>query len=216
MPNYTAIVLINDLPEIALLALEQRLLPLRAWPLLLRYPRRVGIGRHVGHSQPWGRAQGRVLQQGAEVGAVGCPGQLGQVRLAGGGRVVAVVVFGPGAAAPAGVHALVAAHGDLRQVLVVLGVVPSSRLVGHQHFGRLVRLIPHRFELDVLGDVPPPVGSVRTQGTLEGFLVQVTDDVDVESGRRGRPEGAVRALEHAFMLRHGDVVTVGGNLIRGG
>lgn len=48
----------------------------------------------------------------------------------------------------------------------------------------------------MLGNVPSPIGAVGAQGTLERFLVQMTNYMDVESGGCGRPEGAVRAFVH--------------------
>lgn len=125
------------------------------------------------------------------------------------------MVPGPGARTAARLLRLVAADRDLGQVLVVLGVVPASRLVGHQHLGRFVGAVPHRLQLDVLGDVPSPVRTVRAQRTLEGLLVQVADDVHVEPGGGRRPERAVRTLEHPLVLGYRYVGAVGGYLFGG-
>lgn len=58
----------------------------------------------------------------------------------------------------------------------------------------LVTRVPHSLQSDMFGDVPSPVGSVATQRTLEGLLVEMTDDVNVETRCRGGPERAMWAF----------------------
>jgi len=94
-------------------------------------------------------------------------------------------------------------HG---QVAVILAVVPATRLVRHQHFGTLMRVICGsclfaatslcRLEPDMLGDIPAPVGPIRTARTLERLAIQMADDVHMEPRSGGRPKRAMRTLEY--------------------
>jgi len=128
------------------------------------------------------------------------------------GHALSVLAFAPGRL----IRSVGYVHFHDGQVPVVLAVVPTARLVRHQHLGALVRVghrgrllsatPPRRLEPDVLGDVPAPVGPVRAARTLERLAVQVSDDVHVEPRSGSRPERAVRALEHlqrenAFSVR---------------
>lgn len=109
-------------------------------------------------------------------------------------------------------------HFQYGQVPVVLAVIPAAGLVRHQHLRALMRsghggglfaaALSRRLEPDVFGDVPTPVGPIRTTRTFERLTIQMTDDMHVETRSSSRPKRAVRAFEYLLKFNNNNTYYV--------